>query len=324
MTEIVSIPEHWMPYPELVADEPGPYEILDSTRVRGLPTSGMADKVNHVIVVPFGPQGRVVSRHELAHVLWSPKRLPRVRGFIGYLQAVEDARINRGLQNLGLGLELDAAQIDEVRGLGRHDLEHGPPGVLAWALRSVGVLRHQRGGAPARAGGGPPAGAPAAGRRQRRAAAARRAGDRARGAASPRRRAAAQRRRRGGLREGAPRRALARPRAARSGTSGAATPRHRAVLPRGRRAPQGSPSAGPRGRRGSRSRRRRRTGGSPGAHAHRDADAPGALRSAPGRARSRPSRLGRGHGAARHSALRLRPARLRLPVEASPGVGAAC
>jgi hypothetical protein len=97
----------------------------------------MADKVNRVLCVPLEPEGRVVSLHELAHVLWSPERLPRVRGYAGYLQAIEDARINRGLQSLELGLELDASQIEEIRGLGRHDLEHGPAGVLAWALRTV-------------------------------------------------------------------------------------------------------------------------------------------------------------------------------------------
>ena len=137
MDDDYTVSEHWMPYPEIVAEASDPYEIIDSTRVSGLPSNGMADKVNRVLYVPLEAQGRVVSRHELAHVLWSPTRLPRVRGFAGTLQALEDARINRGLQNLGLGLELDASQIEEVRGLGRHDLEHGPEGVVTWALRTV-------------------------------------------------------------------------------------------------------------------------------------------------------------------------------------------
>ncbi|MBW2360014.1 MAG: hypothetical protein JRG84_03855, partial [Deltaproteobacteria bacterium] len=132
-----SAPSHFMPLPELLSDEPGSYEIIDSHEIRGLPTNGMVDQVNKVMLVPLDAAGRVVSRHECAHVLWTPARMPNVRGYRGYLQAVEDGRINRGLRWIGLGIDLDEEQLAQVVKLGAEDLEHDSTGLLHWALRSV-------------------------------------------------------------------------------------------------------------------------------------------------------------------------------------------
>ncbi len=137
MTMYYSDPSQFMPMPELLTDEPGTYEIIDSLKVRGLPTNGMVDQVNKVMFVPLDAAGRVVSRHECAHVLWSPVRLPRVRGYKGYLQAVEDGRINRGLRLIGLGMDLEEEQLEQVVKLGAIDLEHSDQGLVHWALRTI-------------------------------------------------------------------------------------------------------------------------------------------------------------------------------------------
>jgi len=137
MTDRYSAPSHFMPYPELLAETPDPYEIVDSTAVRGLPTDGMVDQVRRLMLVPLDASGLVVGRHECAHVLWSPERMPRQRGYAGYLLAVEDGRINSGLRRIGLGIDLDAEQLDRIVELGREDLRHGELGLVYWALRSI-------------------------------------------------------------------------------------------------------------------------------------------------------------------------------------------
>ena len=137
MNERYTTPTHFMPLPELLSDAPGTYEIIDSRGIRGLPTNGMVDLVNQFMLVPLDAGGRTVSRHECAHVLWSPPRAPAVRGHPAFLQAVEDGRINRGLRFIGLGIDLDAAALAQVVELGRDDLTHGEEGLLQWALRTV-------------------------------------------------------------------------------------------------------------------------------------------------------------------------------------------
>ena len=137
MDQRYSAPSHFMPMPELISDEPGSYDIIDSNEVRGLPTNGMVDQVNKVMLVPLDAAGRVVSRHECAHVLWTPARMPAVRGSVSYLQAVEDGRINRGLRSIGLGIDLDDDQLALVVKLGVHDLEHEAAGLQQWALRTI-------------------------------------------------------------------------------------------------------------------------------------------------------------------------------------------
>ena len=129
----------YLPYPELVESEPGtsPYRIHDSTTEPGRNT-GSVDKVNRHLHVPLRRDGRPVSRHELAHVHWSPRRLPRVRFHLAVLHAVEDARINLGLAAVSLPVVLDAEQRTHVRLLGLRDLKDGR--AADFALRWVASL----------------------------------------------------------------------------------------------------------------------------------------------------------------------------------------
>lgn len=93
-----------LPYPELVElkfDERD-YEIHDSRHCRSAPSIGMVNKVDRVMLVPLSADGQSVTRHELAHVKWSPRRLPKVPFDLHILMAVEDARINVALRRRGL------------------------------------------------------------------------------------------------------------------------------------------------------------------------------------------------------------------------------
>ncbi len=131
----------YLPYPELVETEPGvsPYRIHDSSEEPG-GGSGKVDKINRHLHVPLRSDGRPVSRHELAHVHWSPRCLPRVRFHPAVLHAVEDARINLGLEKVSLPMELDGEQRTYLRLLGLRDLKDGRAAdfVLRW-VASLGT-----------------------------------------------------------------------------------------------------------------------------------------------------------------------------------------
>jgi len=129
------LPEHFRPFPELVAGDSGAYTIHDSLLMPELPTDGMTSKTERQLWVPWQAGGRMVSRHELGHVLISPTQLPRVRFPLACLMAVEDARVNTGLANLGVGLDLEREQADHVVALARSDLRRGMPAALV--LRAV-------------------------------------------------------------------------------------------------------------------------------------------------------------------------------------------
>jgi len=137
MNDRYSVPWHFMPLPELLSDEPGTYEIIDSREVRGLPTNGMVDQVNKIMFVPLEPAGRPVSRHECGHVMWTPPDMRVAPSLLAYVQAVEDGRINSGLREIAMGIDLEKAQLGQVVELGRRDLEHGDEGIVRWALRTV-------------------------------------------------------------------------------------------------------------------------------------------------------------------------------------------
>ncbi|MCZ6784109.1 MAG: hypothetical protein O7G30_12455 [Proteobacteria bacterium] len=122
------VKEHCRPYPELVDAEPGPYEIHDSNELDGLPSSGLVDLKQKILCVPFDPEGRVVALHELAHVKWSPRQRSRRRARSGVGLAVEDGRINLGLERLGMPLVLGAEMHKQVLALGRQDLVRGELG----------------------------------------------------------------------------------------------------------------------------------------------------------------------------------------------------
>jgi hypothetical protein len=94
--------------------------------------------VRRRIYVPLGEDGRPIARHELAHVHWSPQRLPRVRYPLIVLQVVEDARINLALERLGLGVRLDPEQRAHVLHLAHQELKGGR--LAAFTLRWAASL----------------------------------------------------------------------------------------------------------------------------------------------------------------------------------------
>ena len=128
------------PYPELVEPEshPEPYRIGDSNEIEGLPTNGMTNKEERELIVPLDATNRVVSLHELAHVKWSPEKWPRLGYNPNVFLAVEDARINGGLEEISLGLDVERADRVRIAGLAQDDLERSDYGMLI--LRGIASI----------------------------------------------------------------------------------------------------------------------------------------------------------------------------------------
>ena len=129
------------PFPELVEpDAPGtPWKIADSNTIE-MASNGAVHHGERWIGVPLEPAGRPVARHELAHVAWSPPRLPRVRFDERVLAVVEDARINRGLDALGIPVHLDEEMRAHVRMLAARDAKHGDGfAMVGRAVASLGT-----------------------------------------------------------------------------------------------------------------------------------------------------------------------------------------
>jgi hypothetical protein len=130
--------DRFKPFPELVTWGPaGAWEIVDS-RTTPLSTSGAVSLVDRWLAVPLEPSGRSVARHELAHVRWSPPRLPRVRFDRCILEVVEDARIHLGLVTIELPVVLDPAGRAHVNALAAADAKRGD--CLALVMRSVASI----------------------------------------------------------------------------------------------------------------------------------------------------------------------------------------
>jgi len=132
-----TVPAHHKPFPELVERQPKPtpYAIIDTNGKTWLPTNGMASLVERKLLVPLLAEARSVARHELAHVKWSPLRLPKVAHDPRFLMAVEDARINLGLRYIGIPVELGEAERASVGRLAAHDLDTRD--LLGFVLRAV-------------------------------------------------------------------------------------------------------------------------------------------------------------------------------------------
>jgi hypothetical protein len=121
-----------------VTPRPGsPWKIVDS-RIALLTTNGAVNLIDRWLAVPLEPTGRSVARHELAHVRWSPPRLPRVRFDRCVLEAVEDARIHLGLEAIELPVVLDPAGSAHVNALAAADAKRGD--CLALVLRTVASI----------------------------------------------------------------------------------------------------------------------------------------------------------------------------------------
>lgn len=132
-------PRTCRPYPELFEPErgEGPYRIEDSNG-RPLPSRGLVNKVERWMFVPLDPWGRPVARHEGGHVRDSPPNLPRVRYDLRILHAVEDARINLGLDWREIPVELDPVALANVRKLAAEDEQRGD--LFALVIRSVASI----------------------------------------------------------------------------------------------------------------------------------------------------------------------------------------
>jgi len=130
----------FLPYPELVVPGPhqGAWSVEDSRDQDWLPSNGATNKSAKKIWVPLEPGGEGVTRHELAHVRFSPERFPRVRYPLIFLQAVEDARINMGLAVIGLPFDFDHAQRAHVAHLTARDAKAG--NIAATIVRAIASL----------------------------------------------------------------------------------------------------------------------------------------------------------------------------------------
>jgi len=132
----------FLPYPELVESSHRgiPWKIEDSNDHEGLPSNGITDKKSRRLYIPLEAGAEGVSIHELAHVHFSPERLPRVRYPLILLQAVEDARINLALEGLGLKVTLDREQLAFVAHLAARDAKAGDvAGTLIRAIAGLGT-----------------------------------------------------------------------------------------------------------------------------------------------------------------------------------------
>jgi hypothetical protein len=140
--QVIDMSRSYMPYPEIVEAAYGldAWKVRDSTERPWLPSNGVTDKGSRRLYVPLQPDGRPVALHELAHVHWSPDKLPRVRYPLMILQAVEDARINTALYHIGCPMMLDPEHQAHVVMLGASDLKQGRYAVyLLRAIASLGT-----------------------------------------------------------------------------------------------------------------------------------------------------------------------------------------
>ncbi|MBW2313721.1 MAG: hypothetical protein JRH10_05985 [Deltaproteobacteria bacterium] len=131
-------PAAFAPYPEIVDTGPA-WQVLDSTTRPWLPSIGVTDKTRRVLYTPLRHDGDAVTRHEMAHVLFSPTpAMPRVRFEPLVLHAVEDARVNLALAGAGFALDFDTEYLADIRLRLARDRKHGE--VAIFLLRSVACL----------------------------------------------------------------------------------------------------------------------------------------------------------------------------------------
>jgi hypothetical protein len=81
----------------------------------------MVDLSQRVMWVPLERWSRAVSRHELGHVHWSPTVVPKLPFDVRLYLAVEDARVNLGLERIALPVVLDEEGFFHVTMLAAQD-----------------------------------------------------------------------------------------------------------------------------------------------------------------------------------------------------------
>lgn len=102
------------PFPDLVDPRKKSPKAWD---VRPSMTSSRVDKRNRIMMLSVGPERRDAARHELGHIRWSPVNVPTTDYNPWILQAVEDARINVGLERAGVPLAACDETAEDLRDL---------------------------------------------------------------------------------------------------------------------------------------------------------------------------------------------------------------
>jgi hypothetical protein len=100
------------PYPELVDPARIGYQIIDNdemeSRGGGSVRLAQTNREQRMMAVPLSQAGAEISRHEIALAAWSPKKMPVLRTPLSRacLEAVEESRINYGLNKLGIPFQI--------------------------------------------------------------------------------------------------------------------------------------------------------------------------------------------------------------------------
>lgn len=125
------------PYPEVIERDPQeePYRIFDSTAVEVQPHTNIHDRE---LYAPLSEEGRPIALHECGHVAFSPEVFPDVDFSENIMLCVEDARINLGLERLGLPVRLHQDDVDRGAKNAKADLRAGNG--AAFVMRAISAL----------------------------------------------------------------------------------------------------------------------------------------------------------------------------------------
>lgn len=108
--------DHW-PFPELVEPKDRHDKANRDYFIANTPEGrlqGVTDNDSRRMMVPLNEAGRGIARHELGHTKWSPVKVPKVRYDNAILQAVEDARVNLGLESAGIPMQLGGTESEQL------------------------------------------------------------------------------------------------------------------------------------------------------------------------------------------------------------------
>jgi hypothetical protein len=135
----------YAPYPELV--DPNihrGYTIYDNSEVENRESSkgalAQTDKAQRIMAVPLSVTGAEVSRHELAHAKWSPVNKPKVKDALrrGCMEGIEEARVNLGLDRLGLPFHIVTDEGRRILELLLRDMEENK--LAGAAVRTIACV----------------------------------------------------------------------------------------------------------------------------------------------------------------------------------------
>ena len=133
-----SIKAKYKPFPEVAENEkPDKPFVINEFRDKRQ-SGGMTDIEKRKMTLVLDENQLDVSIHEMAHVKWSPKKVPKVRFDRMILQCVEDARIGLGLKEIGLSELTQNEYSSLVRRVMEQDIESGEP--VACMLRAIASI----------------------------------------------------------------------------------------------------------------------------------------------------------------------------------------